>query len=56
VSVTVAQIKDFIAREYQQASAEVQTFVNWLEQKDNQLQAAKVLLEQNGYTVTLRNQ
>jgi DNA-binding transcriptional MerR regulator len=50
--VTIAQIRDFVAREYTQASAEVQNFINWLEQKDAQIASAKALLEANGYTVT----
>jgi hypothetical protein len=52
MSVSITQIKDFIAREYTQASAEVHNFISWLEQKDAQLAAAKALLEANGYTVT----
>lgn len=52
MAVTVQQIKDFIAREYTQADQNVQNFVAWLEQKDNSLQAAKTLLEANGFTVT----
>lgn len=54
MTISVTQIKDFIAREYTQATGEVHAFIVWLEQKDNQLQAAKTLLEANGYTVTLK--
>jgi hypothetical protein len=50
--MTMAQIKDFIAREYTQADASVQAFIAWLEGKDAALQAAKTLLEANGFTVT----
>ena len=52
MSVSVNQIKDFVAREYTQATQEVHNFIAWLEAKDNQLQAAKGLLEANAYTVT----
>ena len=55
MAVSIPQIKDFIAREYTSATQEVQNFVAWLEQKDAQLQAAKTLLETNGYTVTAKN-
>jgi len=52
MSISVAQIKDFVAREYTQATQEVQNFIAWLEQKDAQITAAKTLLEANGFTVT----
>ena len=50
--VTIAQIKDYVAREYTQANQDVQNFIAWLEQKDAQIEAAKTLLEANGFTVT----
>ena len=50
--VTIAQIKDFVAKEYTQATQEVHNFIAWLEQKDNQIEAAKAVLEANGYIVT----
>lgn len=49
--LTVASMKDWVAREFPQATAEVHNFINWVEQKHNQLEGAKALLEQNGYTV-----
>lgn len=50
--VTIAQIKDYVAREYTQANQDVQNFIAWLEQKDAQITAAITLLEANGYIVT----
>jgi len=50
--LNVATMKHWIATEFPQATAEVHNFINWVEQKHNQLESAKVLLEQNGYTVT----
>jgi hypothetical protein len=52
MAVSIAQIRDFIAREYTQADQAVQNFVAWLEQKDAQISAAKSLLEANGFIVT----
>ena len=56
----MSQIKNFIATEYPAASAEVMSFINWLEGKDNELknavaamQSAKPVLEKAGYTVTV---
>ena len=50
--VTIQQIRDYVAREYTQATQEVHNFIAWLEQKDNQIQSAKAILEANGFTVT----
>jgi len=51
-AITVATMKDWIAREYTQATQEVHNFIAWVEQKDNQIESAKAVLEANGYTVT----
>jgi hypothetical protein len=52
--MTIEQIKALIAREYQQADASVQAFIQFLEGKDGQIKAAVALLEANGYVVTLK--
>ena len=52
MQLSIQSIKDAVAREFPTATAEVQTFINWLEQKDAQIASAKTLLEANGFTVT----
>ena len=50
--MTVTEMKEWVAREYTQATAEVHAFIAWVEQKDAHIQSAKTLLEANGYVVT----
>ena len=49
---TLTDIKTWLAKEYTQATQEVHNFISWVEQKDNQIESAKAVLEANGYTVT----
>jgi len=48
----LTEIKDWVAREYTQASQDVHNFIAWVEQKNNSIESAKALLAANGYVVT----
>jgi hypothetical protein len=55
-SMTLADIRSAMEREYDQVRGEVheevQRFVSWLEQRQNAIDAAVKLLQDNGYTVS----
>lgn len=54
MELDINQIRAMVAREFPSASADVAAFIARLEGLENQIKAAKELLETNGYVVTAR--
>lgn len=52
MSLSLQQVKGWIAREYTQADQSVHNFIAWVEQKSNQVDSAKTVLLAEGYTLT----